>query len=339
MSDHIIYGTQYMKDAAFPFWILRTFHGEQTSPQPHGHDFVELVFVVRGEAHHLFENHRYPIRSGDTFVINPGEKHTYEVAAGKQIEIINCLFRPSLIKDSWLKELGVSSSMDYFYVHPFLDRKERFHHQLNLREKEASRVLSLLETMHEELRERSSGFYTLIRLQLVELFILLSRYYQQQVSSEGSEVTNEQRMIQRVCGYIERHYNEKITRTSLAELSHLSTRQLNRVFKKETDMTIVEMIQNVRMNRAKALLRETDEKIITIAGAVGYDDPAFFSKLFVRHEGCSPGDYRKKPLDAAPAKNPSRMSPSQMHSEQDAPPSPPAETRWDSDRDAVEKFC
>jgi AraC family L-rhamnose operon regulatory protein RhaS len=130
---------------------------------------------------------------------------------------------------------------------------------------------------------------------MVELLILLSRYYQRHQTNESLDHNQDtQNLIRRICGYIERHYDEKINRTSLAYLFRISSRQLNRIFKKETGVPVVTMIQRVRMNQAKKLLLETNEKIITVAGLVGYDDAAFFSKLFSRQEGCSPGDYRKK---------------------------------------------
>jgi AraC-like DNA-binding protein len=282
-------------DEQFPFIIHQTKHNHRNKPPAHGHDFVELVYVVSGETTHWFEGNRYGIKAGDIFIINPGEVHMYEVELGQEIEIINCLFLPSLIKDSWLKELGVSESMDYYYVHPFLDEKERFHHRVNLDEEEAMRVLSMLELMMRESDERLPGYATLIRLQLVELLILLSRYYQQ-LPTGGERISGSpaRRLAQRITGYLERYYDQKVNQTALAELYNISSRQMNRTFKQETGLTIVEMIHQIRMAKAKHLLRETDEKIITIAGLVGYEDPAFFTKLFLRHEGCSPGKYREK---------------------------------------------
>jgi AraC family L-rhamnose operon regulatory protein RhaS len=94
---------RFMKDE-FPFWIKRFVHKHNDKPKPHIHDFVELTFVVSGEADHLFEGEQYPIEAGDVFIINPGEVHTYHIQPGKELEIINCLFFPHLIEDSVLRE-------------------------------------------------------------------------------------------------------------------------------------------------------------------------------------------------------------------------------------------
>jgi AraC-like DNA-binding protein len=287
---------QYWKEQSFPFWIHHFFHDHEHVPAVHGHDFVELVYVVRGEAQHIFEGNQYEIVAGDVFIINPGEVHTYNIKPGKDIEIINCLFSSDLIQGKGLLELGISQSMDYFYVHPFLDKRERFHSALNLRGQGAARAHSLLESMINELDNRQSGYETIIRLQMVELLILLSRYHQQQEehSFKESMRSNERQLLaRRICGYLERNFDRKLSIPELCQLFNISSRQLNRFFKEVIGMSVFDMIHHIRIERAKQLLAETDEKIISIAGIIGYDDSAFFSKLFHRHVGCSPSKYRE----------------------------------------------
>ncbi|WP_248926139.1 helix-turn-helix domain-containing protein [Paenibacillus hamazuiensis] len=288
--------SQFMKERSFPFWIDRYFHDHDHVPSLHGHDFVELVYVVRGEALHVFEGNAYEIRAGDVFIINPGEVHTYEIKMGKELEIINCLFLSDLIQSNMLLELGIHQSMDYFYVHPFLNKKERFHNQLNLRGQDAARVLFLLEAMMNELSGRQPGCEALIRLQMVELLILLSRFYRhrEKQAVRGSARNSERELlVRRICGYLERYYDKKLSIPDICKLFNISSRQLNRIFKDELGMTVFDMIHQIRIERAKTLLAETEEKVIMIAGRVGYDDSAFFSKLFQRLVGCSPGKYRE----------------------------------------------
>jgi AraC-like DNA-binding protein len=296
-----LHSSQFIKEQSFPFWIGRYFHDHEHTPLLHGHDFVELVFVVHGEAQHVFEGDYYEIRAGDVFIINPGEVHTYSIKPGNKIEIINCLFLSDLIQGNWLLELGISQSMDYFYVHPFLDKRERFHSRLNLNMQDATRTLFLLETMMNEFDSRQSGCETLIRLQMVELLVLLSRSYRQaegQCGGEPVRINTRQLLVRRIYGYLERYYDKKVSIPVLCEIFNISSRQLNRIFKEAFGMTVVDMIHQIRIERAKHLLMETDEKVITVAGRVGYEDPAFFSRLFHRQVGCSPGKYRNSSSDS-----------------------------------------
>ncbi|MFX3631459.1 MAG: helix-turn-helix domain-containing protein [Candidatus Pristimantibacillus sp.] len=289
--ERIIGSHTYMKDE-FPFWITRTV---QSSIAEHGHEFVELVYVVQGQGIHIFQGNDYDIHAGDVFIINPGETHAYFVEHGGHMEIVNCLFMPSFIPDALLQELEITTSMDYFYVHPFLKQDVRFNHYLNLKGQEASSVLALLESMLREIGSRGSGYTTLIRLQMVELLVLLSRYYTSMKSNRtvNSLYQTERVMTaRRIAGYLERHFDKKITLQALSSLFNVSTRQLNRLVREEFGKSVFDLLHEIRMERAKRMLFESDEKVISVATMVGYDDPSFFSRLFVRHIGCSPREYR-----------------------------------------------
>ncbi|UOQ45799.1 AraC family transcriptional regulator [Halobacillus salinarum] len=284
-----------MSEKDFPFCINRKIHTKRNLPPVHDHDFIELVYVLEGEAEHIFEREGYGIEAGDVFIINPGEVHTYKIGHGHRFEIINCLFMPTLFDEAWLRGLGISESMDYFYVHPFLNTNDRFHHCLNLRGEDAVTVLSSFETIIEEYVEKRSDYMTLIRLKLVQLLLQLSRYYGEKATfpCKASRRKQERKIfIQRICGYIERHYNQKLSLGVLSELFNISSRHLNRIFKEETGKTVIEFVHHVRINKAKKLFTDTDKKVLTIAMEVGYDDPAFFTRLFTREVGCSPGKYR-----------------------------------------------
>ncbi|WP_226527012.1 AraC family transcriptional regulator [Metabacillus niabensis] len=295
MSATTYQSSEYMKTEEFPFWIQRFHHDSLNIPPAHSHEFIELVFVVKGNARHIFEEQSYMIKTNDVFIINPGEVHTFNIDKGESLEIINCLFLPNLIQDSWLKELGVSQSMDYFYIHPFLDNNERFHHLLNLDVNTSSRFLHLLEGMMFEYNKENSCYSTLIRLQLVELLIILSRQYNEKKSRSIQPLSKQDDvniLIQRICGYLTRNYDQKISIQTLCHLFNISPRHLNRLFKQETGQTIIEMVHNIRIEKAKQYLIETDEKVINVAIRVGYEDPAFFSRLFRRIVGCSPGKFK-----------------------------------------------
>lgn len=75
------------------------------------------------------------------------------------------------------------------------------------------------------------------------------------------------------------------------QLGH-SYEHLSRVFRKQYGLTPNEYVQSIRIERAKDLLRHTDLIIASIADNVGYADSVYFSRLFKRHTGISPGKFR-----------------------------------------------
>ena len=72
-------------------------------------------------------------------------------------------------------------------------------------------------------------------------------------------------------------------------LSHFST-----LFKEETGSTFIEFLTDVRMERAKELLLNTDQMLYAIAEQVGYDNPAYFTVAFKKQTGMSPREFRKR---------------------------------------------
>ena len=63
---------------------------------------------------------------------------------------------------------------------------------------------------------------------------------------------------------------------------------------KRNNTTFTKYLTDVRMEKAKALLLDTDMKLLSIANEVGYDDPYYFSHCFKKNTGISPQEYRKK---------------------------------------------
>jgi two-component system response regulator YesN len=65
------------------------------------------------------------------------------------------------------------------------------------------------------------------------------------------------------------------------------------LFKKETGYTFLEYLSEIRMNRAKELLKETNFSIAVICEEVGYSDLKHFTKMFIKHTNLKPNEYRK----------------------------------------------
>lgn len=287
---YMFYSSKFM-EADFPFYANRYVHTYTGKAIPHRHDFVELVYVVKGKAVHWFEGQFYPIGPENVFIVNPGEIHMYHVEEGGRLELINCLFKPGLVHEALLRELHLVQELDFLYVLPFLNEHERFTHSQSLDKDVASSILQLLEQMITEQRMKKAGYQTLIKMKLIEILVLLSRNNHPSDPRDQEWIHDDLR-LKRICGYLERHSYEKINVDNLARLFHLSSRQLNRVLKERTGYSVMEMVHKFRLEQAKQLLKETDEKVIAIAGLVGYDSPQFFNRLFAREIGCSPRVYR-----------------------------------------------
>ena len=87
--------------------------------------------------------------------------------------------------------------------------------------------------------------------------------------------------------------NQSVTLNRIAQEVFLSPAYLSRLFKKHERITFIDYIQNCRLEKAKRLLRETNDSIESIASQCGYSECNSFRRLFKKKEGISSGDYRK----------------------------------------------
>ena len=97
-----------------------------------------------------------------------------------------------------------------------------------------------------------------------------------------------------VIRYVQQNYRHDISLNSAANVVHLTPTYLSYTFHKETNITFSEYLQSCRINHAKELLENTDEKIREIGFMVGYNDNRHFGKIFKKATGFTPQEYRKK---------------------------------------------
>jgi two-component system, response regulator YesN len=81
---------------------------------------------------------------------------------------------------------------------------------------------------------------------------------------------------------------------TLCSVLHVSPAYFSTVFKRETGMSFVAYLTEVRLNEAVNLLNTTDDKTYVIAGKVGYTEPNYFSYVFKKKFGVSPSRYRNQ---------------------------------------------
>lgn len=92
--------------------------------------------------------------------------------------------------------------------------------------------------------------------------------------------------------FINKNYKEELSLEKVAEYLQLSPSYLSNLFKKETGQNFIDYVTEVRIGRAKFLLKTTDLKISEIAREAGYGDEYYFSKVFKKNVGESPLKYR-----------------------------------------------
>lgn len=100
-------------------------------------------------------------------------------------------------------------------------------------------------------------------------------------------------LVKNSINYINLNLSNSLSVQDIANLFYVSPTYLSRVFKKEVNCSIIEYINKERIKRSTVLLRDTDLQIHNISYLVGVDDFNYFSRLFKKHMGKTPSQYRK----------------------------------------------
>ena len=101
------------------------------------------------------------------------------------------------------------------------------------------------------------------------------------------------RRIEAARSYLDHHFNESISATTLATAANLSQRQLNELFRRQLGMTPQQYLIEKRMQHAWQLLETATMSVQQVANHVGYSNLSAFSDRFKKHFGHSPRHFRQ----------------------------------------------
>jgi len=111
-------------------------------------------------------------------------------------------------------------------------------------------------------------------------------------SAAGSQTRPD--VVQRVRAYLHEHYGDPaITLQSLAAFAGVHPNYLTQTFRKQTGLSCMQYLAQLRMEKAKELLRETDLKISDVSVRVGYENPLYFSSYFKKWVGVYPSEFKE----------------------------------------------
>lgn len=106
-------------------------------------------------------------------------------------------------------------------------------------------------------------------------------------SSDQSSVS-----IKKATEYIAMHFSEEITLSDVAKEIHLNASYLSTLFRQVTGVTFKEYLNRIRIEEAQRLLLNTDYPIMQIAVSCGFSDQSYFTKVFKKHTGLTPKQFR-----------------------------------------------
>ena len=247
----------------------------------HYHPEYELTFIVKGKGRRLVGDSYQYFESGDLVLIGPELPHTW-------------------VSDSGLKgnceAVVIQFSVEFIERFTALDELSGIRKMLTL----SNQGISINENKSASLKEVLKGLpyksgiekvtgllHILDILSTVKMTTLASPFFQ---PLKGRE--NEKR-INIVCQYIQKHATETLTIHKAAALIHLSPSAFCKFFKRMTAKTFSDYVNEIRITNVCNDLLATDKQVAEIAYENGFETLTYFNRIFLKKKNMSPSSYRK----------------------------------------------
>lgn len=110
---------------------------------------------------------------------------------------------------------------------------------------------------------------------------------------QESQNSGYSQLVGKMIRYIRRNYHQELNLEQLGMAFHMNGVYMGQMFKKETGITFLKYLTNLRVEEAKKLLLEGKMNVSQVAEAVGYKTGQYFSQIFLKTTGVTPQEYRK----------------------------------------------
>ena len=228
--------------------------------EEHCHECIELIYFLYGNARVITGGTSVQASFYDMIVYPKGKPHTESLQFDHHQEII-CL---------WVDVPGLA-----------------FSDIMRIQDKDAH-LKWLMEAIHNEYKSKTPS-KALIDHYVKSVFLLIGRFYfEKQTQSD---------MISRVILYMQDHMTESVSVQQLADMVYVSKSYLSRAFKQKTGLSLMEYLNSLRMEAAKAMLAASDMHTDEIAYRTGYHSTKFFYRAFRAYTGMSTREYRKREIE------------------------------------------
>lgn len=249
----------------------------------HTHDYVEMVYMCRGETRHRVNGTEITLHEGELLMLGRNARQSIDPAGENDIAV-NFIVRPTFFSGT-LPYLGEEETpLRSFVISCLTGQNEAG--WLLFRVAGIRPIQNLVENLLYTLMEDTPNKRGIHQMTMGLLFVMLLNHTEA-LSFEDSD----QNTAVYVLRYIEENYRDG-SLTEVAGLLHYELSSLSRLIRRKTGKSYIELVQAKRLSQAAWLLRNTNQNVDEIARSVGYENISFFHRLFAERFGQSPKKYR-----------------------------------------------
>ena len=264
--------------------IVRDFKFTMPDVHIHYNDY-EVYYLLEGERCYFIGTKIYHLKQGSLVFVRRNVIH--KTALSREAHHDRILLE---ISRSYLESVfaitGELTLHDFFQDDCII---------LSLESEEQNFITELLLALGRELGTKNSGFRLLAKSLVAELFIYAKRMENKTNPSASSRTDDPRhRQIEQIACYIAENCCSPLSLNSIAEQFYMNKCYLSRIFKEITGFTVNGYLHARRIQKARALLVQDPMNISEISEAAGYENLTYFERVFKKHTGMSPLEYRKQ---------------------------------------------
>lgn len=251
------------------------------------HDFWELVYVDQGSVVIIRNNDKVIAKEGDLILHNPNEFHSINGDGENSARFFIMTFR------SECKELHAIRN----YHMKVNKEREGYIRQIYLYSNEAFVSCKAIDGVMSIKTNQSQpyGCEQLIKMNIEALLISIIRNNYEVDNADKESYSKKVLSIEidNINKYINDNIDSIIDLDNVSKVTGMSIRKIQYCIKQKYDMTFCNYVRDIRIERAKKLLRDSEDSITQIAEKTGYSSIHYFSSQFKKVTGVTPTEYAK----------------------------------------------
>ncbi len=251
----------------------------------HWHNDFEFIYVLSGKMDFRVEERIYTLHPGEGLCINSRRVHYGFSRQHEECEFLCILLHPMLLcGNGWTEEKLVTP----------LINNSNYPCQLLLSETEWQRqIIDELQKIYS-VRDLPN-MPLLVQGSFFNIVAALSEH-QPEIKESKPENSN-LRSLQRMLGYIQRHYTERLTLNDIAAAGMVCRSKCCEIFQSYLHQTPINHLIHYRLEKSMDLLCNSDLKVNEISDKVGFFSASYFTKMFQKMNRCSPSEFRKRAMN------------------------------------------
>lgn len=254
----------------------------------HRHDFVEILYMLKGQTEHTMEDgNTIRLQAGEILMMNCHTAHAI-ARCGVEDVAVNLMILPAFF-DFALETIGGDSTLGRFLIDA-LRAGEKQVPYLYFQVAQVRPIQCIMESLLLTLLDRPESSQLLHKTAMTLLFLHLMENADRMTLSA---LHRENALAVSLLQAIQRNY-QSLCLGDFAKAHGVSPAYLSKAARAATGKSCTELLQDRRLKRAQELLADTDLSVLEICAAVGYSNSSYFYRLFEKTFGCSPSVFRKR---------------------------------------------